>query len=101
MSLGWSFDDLFAFAEPFANMSLQGAAWFVGDSTVTAVTTDAITLRIEDGGSSVSIGSHGFEEAATMSAESNGTGASALFCRRSSYASASGASPKDNAMHVY
>jgi hypothetical protein len=73
MSLGWSFDDLFAFAEPFANMSLQGAAWFVGDSTVTAVTTDAITLRIEDGGSSVSIGSHGFEEAATMSAESNGT----------------------------
>ncbi len=49
MSLGWTFDELFAFAEPFANVSLQGAAWFVGDSTVTAVTADAITLRTEGG----------------------------------------------------
>lgn len=49
MRLGWSFDELFAFAEPFANVSLQGAAWFVGASTVTAVTTDAVTLRTEGG----------------------------------------------------
>jgi len=49
VSLGWSLDELFAFAEPFANMSLQGAAWFVGDSTVTAVTADAITLRTDGG----------------------------------------------------
>jgi hypothetical protein len=49
ISLGWTFDELFAFVEPFANVSLQGAAWFVGDSTVTAVTTDAITLRTEGG----------------------------------------------------
>ena len=49
MRLGWSFDELFALAEPFANVSLQGAAWFVGDSTVTAVTADAITLRTEGG----------------------------------------------------
>jgi hypothetical protein len=49
MSLGWTFDELFALAEPFANLSLQGAAWFVGDSTVTALTGDAITLRTEGG----------------------------------------------------
>ena len=30
MSLGWTFAELFAVAEPFANVSLQGAAWFVG-----------------------------------------------------------------------
>jgi hypothetical protein len=47
MSLGWTFDELFALAEPFANPSLQGAAWFVGDSTVTVITGDAITLRTE------------------------------------------------------
>jgi hypothetical protein len=47
MSLGRTFDELFAHIEPFANVSLQGAAWFVGDSTVTAVTADAITLRTE------------------------------------------------------
>jgi hypothetical protein len=29
MSLGWTFDELLALAEPFANLSLQGAAWFV------------------------------------------------------------------------
>jgi hypothetical protein len=46
ISLGWTFDELFAFVEPFANV-LQGAAWFVGESTITAVTTDAITLRTE------------------------------------------------------
>ena len=49
MSLGWSYDELFALREPFANASLQGAAWFIGDSTVTAVTADAITLRSESG----------------------------------------------------
>ena len=48
-SLGWTFDELFAFREPFANVSLQGAAWFVGDATVTAVTADAITLRADSG----------------------------------------------------
>jgi hypothetical protein len=48
-SLGWTFDELFALAEPFANVSLQGATWFVGDSTVTAVTGDTITLRTEGG----------------------------------------------------
>jgi hypothetical protein len=49
MGLGWAFDELFALAGPFANVSLQGAAWFIGDSTVTAVTADAITLRTEGG----------------------------------------------------
>jgi hypothetical protein len=49
LALEWSFDELFAFVEPFANVSLQGAAWFVGDAIVTAVTTDAITLRTEGG----------------------------------------------------
>jgi hypothetical protein len=49
MSLGWSPDELFAFVNPFTNVSLQGAAWFVGDSTITAVTADAITLRTEGG----------------------------------------------------
>jgi hypothetical protein len=49
MSLGWTFDELFAFEEPFANVSLLGAAWFIWDSTVTAVTADAITLRTEGG----------------------------------------------------
>ncbi len=49
MSLGWTFGELFDFVEPFANVSLQGAVWFVGDSTVTAVTADAITLRTGGG----------------------------------------------------
>ena len=49
MSLGWTFDELFALREPFANVSLQGAAWFIGGSTVTAVTADAITLRSAGG----------------------------------------------------
>jgi hypothetical protein len=48
-SLGWSFEELFALRDPFVNGSLQGAAWFIGDSTVTAVTADAITLRTEGG----------------------------------------------------
>jgi hypothetical protein len=49
MRLGWTFDELFALAEPFANVSLQGAAWFVGNATVAAVTADAITLRTPSG----------------------------------------------------
>lgn len=49
MSLGWTFGELFDFVEPFANVSLQGAVWFVGDLTVTAVTADAITLRTGGG----------------------------------------------------
>jgi hypothetical protein len=49
MGLGWAFGELFDLAEPFANVSLQGAAWFVGESTVTAITADAITLRTEGG----------------------------------------------------
>jgi hypothetical protein len=48
-SLGWTFEDLFALREPFANFSIQGAAWFVGDSAVTAITSDTITLRTEGG----------------------------------------------------
>jgi hypothetical protein len=49
LSLGWTDDELFGVVEPFANVSRQGAAWFVGDSTVTAVTADAITLRRTSG----------------------------------------------------
>jgi hypothetical protein len=49
VGLGWTFDELFVLVEPFANVSLQGAAWFVGDSSITAVTADAITLRTEGG----------------------------------------------------
>lgn len=49
LALGWTEAELFAFAEPFARVDLQGAAWFVGGSTVAAVTADAITLRTESG----------------------------------------------------
>jgi hypothetical protein len=49
ISLGWTFEDLFALREPFANVTLQGAAWFIGRSTVMAVTADTITLRTESG----------------------------------------------------
>jgi hypothetical protein len=49
LSLGWTFEELFALRDPLANVSLQGAAWFIGDSTVTAVTVDAITLRTASG----------------------------------------------------
>jgi crossover junction endodeoxyribonuclease RuvC len=49
MSLGWTFEELFALRDPFANGSLQGAAWFIGGSTLTAVTADAITLRTQSG----------------------------------------------------
>jgi len=36
-------------AEPFARVDLQGAAWFIGDATVTDVSTAAITLRTASG----------------------------------------------------
>jgi hypothetical protein len=49
IALGWTFEELFALRDPFANGSLQGAGWFVGDKTVTAVTADAITLRSASG----------------------------------------------------
>jgi hypothetical protein len=49
MGLGWTFDELFALCEPFANASLQGGAWFVGDATVTAISAGAITLRTQGG----------------------------------------------------
>jgi hypothetical protein len=49
MGLGWTFDELFALCEPFANTSLQGGAWFVGDATVTAISAGAITLRTQGG----------------------------------------------------
>ena len=49
LRLGWRLDELFKIAEPFANVSLQGAAWFIGDATVTAVTAAAITLRTASG----------------------------------------------------
>jgi hypothetical protein len=48
-SLGRTFEALFARAEPFANVSLWGAAWFVADKEVTATTADAITLRATTG----------------------------------------------------
>jgi hypothetical protein len=49
VSLGWTSDELFAIVEPFARIDLQGAAWFIGDTNVTAVTADAITLRTTSG----------------------------------------------------
>ncbi len=49
--LGWSLDELFAIAEPYANVSLQGAAWFVGDPDVIEVTAAAITVRTASGAS--------------------------------------------------
>jgi hypothetical protein len=49
MRLGWTFDELFALVEPFANLSRQGGAWLVGDSAVVAVSADAITLRRTSG----------------------------------------------------
>jgi hypothetical protein len=49
MSLGWTFDELFALVEPFANVSLRGAAWFVGDALVIALSEAAITLRTPNG----------------------------------------------------
>lgn len=47
--LGWSFDELFAVAEPFARVDLQGAAWFIDDAIVIDVTAAAITLRRSSG----------------------------------------------------
>jgi hypothetical protein len=47
--LGWVPEELFAFAEPFANISLHGAAWLIGDKTVTEVTAAAIGLRTPSG----------------------------------------------------
>ena len=44
-----SFDELFKIAEPFANVSLQGAAWFIGDFTAIDVTAAAITLLTASG----------------------------------------------------
>jgi hypothetical protein len=52
MALGWDFAELFDLQDPFVNTSLQGASWFVGASTVTAVTADAITLRNNGGATS-------------------------------------------------
>ena len=49
LSFGWTYDELFAVEEPFARVELQGAAWFIGDATLTAVTADAITLRSASG----------------------------------------------------
>jgi hypothetical protein len=49
MSLGWTFEELFVLHEPFANVAIQGGAWFIDSSTVTAITADAITLRTERG----------------------------------------------------
>ena len=49
IGLGWSLDELFATAEPFANSSLQGAAWFVGKSSVVGVSAAAVTLRTPGG----------------------------------------------------
>jgi hypothetical protein len=49
VALGWTHDELFDLRDPFCNLSLQGAAWFVRDKTVTAVTADAITLRSASG----------------------------------------------------
>ena len=49
MALGWTEAELFAVAEPFARVDIQGAAWFIGGSQVAAVTADAITLRTGSG----------------------------------------------------
>ncbi len=47
--LGWTLDELFATAEPFVRVDLQGAAWIIGDATVTGVSAAAITLRTASG----------------------------------------------------
>ena len=49
LRLGWTHDQLFAFAEPFARLDLQGAAWFIGDAIITGITADAITIRSATG----------------------------------------------------
>lgn len=49
IQLGWSLSELFAIAEPFARVDLQGAAWFIDDVTVIDVTAAAITLRRSSG----------------------------------------------------
>jgi hypothetical protein len=49
VALGWTEAELFALAEPFARVDIQGAAWFMGGSNVAAVTADAIMLRTESG----------------------------------------------------
>jgi hypothetical protein len=49
MRLGWARDELFALTEPFANLSRQGAAWFVGGAAIVEVTAAAITLRTASG----------------------------------------------------
>lgn len=49
LRLGWSLDELFKIGEPFANVSLQGAAWFIGEAIVTGVSAAAIALRTASG----------------------------------------------------
>ena len=49
LSLGWTHDEIFAVGAPFANVSRRGVAWLIADSTATAVTADAITLRRTSG----------------------------------------------------
>lgn len=49
MRLGWTFEDLFSIAKPFGRVDLQGAAWFVGDATIVAVSASAIVLRTASG----------------------------------------------------
>ena len=46
---GWTHDELFALAEPFANLSRQGAAWFIGAATVTGVSAAAINIQTLSG----------------------------------------------------
>jgi hypothetical protein len=49
LAVGWTHNDLFRFAEPFARVDIQGAAWFIGDASVTAISTAAITIRTASG----------------------------------------------------
>ena len=49
LGCGWTRDELFALSEAFAKLSRQGAAWLVGDATVTEITANAITIRSATG----------------------------------------------------
>jgi hypothetical protein len=49
MSKGWAPDELFNYPEPFANLSVMGAAWLLNDAFVLAVETDAILIQTPTG----------------------------------------------------
>jgi hypothetical protein len=49
LAAGWTEEELFSFAVPFANVERRGAAWFVANNEVIEVAASAITIRTASG----------------------------------------------------